>query len=157
VSAIAARMDDGHFIETSVKKIRDKSALAACSVRLAAASILPVAATLIHRAIKDRPHLCVRQQRPARKSEADELCALFAEIRRKFSLRVECQRTVSRGVEWIEDPEIKRKRIGNKFSKSSREAGKLGGDSIFGARNSLSGTSSNRCRCWDHRDDQVAS
>jgi len=145
----------GHFIETSVKKSATKSALAACSVRLARRRFFG-AATLIHRAIKDG-FICVFVNNGLlrKKSEASE-CALYLP---KDSAQVFVTRCQRKFLAALRDrrSEIKRKRIGNKFIEVfEEEAGKLGAINIWRKELFLR-TSSNRCRSWTIGDDQVAS
>ncbi len=99
-----------HFIETSVKKIRDQ-----------------VGTTLIHRAIKDRLICVFVNNGLLRKNEAERVCALFAERFGGSFRYVDASGQFLTALSGIEDPEIKRKRIGNKFIEVfEEESSKLG-------------------------------
>jgi len=117
----------GHFIETSVKKIRDQVGAGRVLCALSGGIDSSVAATLIHRAIKDRLICVFVNNGLLRKNEAERVCALFAERFGASFRYVDASEQFLAALSGIEDPEIKRKRIGNKFIEVfEEEASKLG-------------------------------
>jgi len=116
-----------HFIETSVKKIRDQVGAGRVLCALSGGVDSSVAATLIHRAIKDRLICVFVNNGLLRKNEAERVCALFAERFGASFRYVDASEQFLTALSGIEDPEIKRKRIGNKFIEVfEEESSKLG-------------------------------
>ena len=118
-----------HFIETSVSQIRERVGSGRVLCALSGGVDSAVAATLIHRAIKDRLVCVFVNNGLLRKNEAEQVCGLFIERFGSSFRYVDATEEFLAGLEGIEDPEIKRKRIGNKFievfEKEARHLGEI--------------------------------
>ena len=118
-----------HFIETSVSQIRERVGSGRVLCALSGGVDSAVAATLIHRAIKDRLVCVFVNNGLLRKNEAEQVCGLFIERFGSSFRYVDATEEFLAGLEGIEDPEIKRKRIGNTFievfEKEARHLGEI--------------------------------
>ena len=116
-----------HFIESSVRKIRQQVGDGRVLCALSGGVDSSVAATLIHRAIKDRLTCVFVNNGLLRKDEAEHVCALFVERFGASFRYVDATEAFLSELQGVEDPEVKRKRIGYKFIQVfEEEAGKLG-------------------------------
>jgi GMP synthase (glutamine-hydrolysing) len=118
-----------HFIETSVSQIRERVGAGRVLCALSGGVDSAVAATLIHRAIKDRLICVFVNNGLLRKNEAEQVCGLFVERFGASFRYVDATEEFLSGLRGVEDPELKRKRIGNKFievfEKEARNLGEI--------------------------------
>ena len=116
-----------HFIESSVEKIRAQVGDGRVLCALSGGVDSSVAATLIHRAVGERLICVFVNNGLLRKHEAERVCSLFVERFGASFRYVDAAGAFLAELEGIEDPEIKRKRIGYKFIEVFEEqAAKLG-------------------------------
>ena len=116
-----------HFIESSVSQIRERVGGGRVLCALSGGVDSAVAATLIHRAIKDRLVCVFVNNGLLRKNEAEQVCGLFVERFGSSFRYVDATEEFLSGLRGVEDPEVKRKRIGNKFIEVfEKEARRLG-------------------------------
>jgi GMP synthase (glutamine-hydrolysing) len=118
-----------HFIETSVSQIRERVGGGRVLCALSGGVDSAVAATLIHRAIKDRLICVFVNNGLLRKNEAEQVCGLFVERFGASFRYVDATEEFLAGLRGVDDPELKRKRIGNKFievfEKEARNLGEI--------------------------------
>jgi GMP synthase (glutamine-hydrolysing) len=118
-----------HFIETAVSQISARVGNGRVLCGLSGGVDSAVAATLIHRAIKDRLVCVFVNNGLLRKNEAEQVCGLFVERFGASFRYVDATEEFLAGLEGVEDPEVKRKRIGNKFievfEKEARQLGEI--------------------------------
>ena len=110
-----------------------------------------VAATLVHRAIKERLICVFVNNGLLRQNEAERVCSLFAGRFGQSFRYVDASEAFLAELKNIEDPEVKRKRIGYKFIQIFEEEAKKLGDIEFSRGARSIPMSSNRSRCWARR------
>jgi GMP synthase (glutamine-hydrolysing) len=104
-----------HFIETAVKKIRAQVGSGRVLCALSGGVDSAVAATLVHRAIKERLICVFVDNGLLRKGEAEHVSSLFIERFGASFRYVDAGEQFLADLRGVEDPEEKRKRIGYKF------------------------------------------
>src|SRR5688572_28414395 len=116
-----------HFIEIAVQKIRQQVGDGRVLCALSGGVDSSVAATLVHRAIGARLICVFVNNGLLRKNEAEQVCSLFAERFGASFRYADAVESFLAALQGVEDPEVKRKRIGYKFIQVFEEqAHKLG-------------------------------
>jgi GMP synthase (glutamine-hydrolysing) len=116
-----------HFIGASVEKIREQVGAGRVLCALSGGVDSTVAATLVHRAIKAQLICVFVNNGLLRKNEAEHVCGLFVERFGNSFRYVDASEQFLSELKGVEDPEVKRKRIGHAFIQVFEdEACKLG-------------------------------
>jgi GMP synthase (glutamine-hydrolysing) len=116
-----------HFIETAVEKIRRQVGAGRVLCALSGGVDSAVAATLVHRAIKEQLICVFVNNGLLREHEAQHVCGLFVERFGGSFRYVDASERFLSALKGVEDPELKRKRIGHAFIEVfENEARKLG-------------------------------
>jgi len=126
-----------HFIETSVSKIRDQVGDGRVLCALSGGVDSAVAATLVYRAIGERLICVFVNNGLLRKNEAERVCSLFIERFGRSFRYVDASRQFLGVLRGVEDPEIKRKRIGNQFIEVFEQEARDLGEMEFLAQGTL--------------------
>ena len=126
-----------HFIESSVRKIRQQVGDGRVLCALSGGVDSSVAATLVHRAIGARLICVFVNNGLLRKNEAEQVCSLFAERFGASFRYADAAKSFLAELQGVEDPEVKRKRIGYKFIKVFEEEARKLGDIEFLAQGTL--------------------
>ena len=144
-----------HFIETSVEKIREQVGDGRVLCGLSGGVDSSVAATLVHRAIKQRLVCVFVNNGLLRQNEAERVCQLFAERFGRSFRYVDAGEKFLSALKGVEDPEEKRRRIGHKFIEVFEEEAKEDRHGRFScSRHPLPGCNRIRILCRPLRDHQ---
>ncbi|HVO93760.1 MAG TPA: glutamine-hydrolyzing GMP synthase, partial [Terriglobales bacterium] len=126
-----------HFIESSVEKIRERAGQSRVLCALSGGVDSSVAATLVHRAIQDRLICVFVNNGLLRKQEAEQVCSLFVERFGASFRYVDASSEFLAALKDVEDPELKRKRIGYKFIEVFEREARRSGEIPFLAQGTL--------------------
>ncbi len=126
-----------HFIETSVKKIRQQVGAGRVLCALSGGVDSSVAATLVYQAIKEKLVCVFVNNGLLRQNEAERVCQLFAERFGQSFRYVDAGEKFLSRLKGVEDPEEKRRRIGHTFIEVFEEEAKQFGTVDFLAQGTL--------------------
>ncbi len=126
-----------HFIESSLRKIRDQVGAGRVLCALSGGVDSAVAATLVYRAIGERLVCVFVNNGLLRENEAERVCGLFVERFGRSFRYVDASEEFLGALRGVEDPEIKRKRIGNKFIEVFEQEARMLGEIAFLAQGTL--------------------
>ncbi|MBI2090742.1 MAG: glutamine-hydrolyzing GMP synthase [Deltaproteobacteria bacterium] len=126
-----------HFIETSVKRIREQAGSGRVVCALSGGVDSTVVATLIHRAIGDRLACIFVNNGLLRRSETEQVSSLFVERFGRGFHYVDASARFLAALKGVEDPEQKRKIIGHLFIRIFEEEAEKLGDVKFLAQGTL--------------------
>jgi len=126
-----------HFIGTSVSKIRNQVGDGRVLCALSGGVDSAVAATLVYRAIGERLVCVFVNNGLLRKNEAERVCSLFLERFGRSFRYVDASRQFLAALRGVEDPEIKRKRVGNQFIEVFEQEARDLGEMEFLAQGTL--------------------
>jgi GMP synthase (glutamine-hydrolysing) len=127
----------GHFIETSVERIREEVGSGRVICALSGGVDSTVVATLVQRAIGDRLACIFVNNGLLRRGETERVSSLFAERFGKGFHYVDAAKRFVSALRGVEDPEQKRKIIGRLFIEVFEEKAKQLGDVEFLAQGTL--------------------
>jgi GMP synthase (glutamine-hydrolysing) len=126
-----------HFIESSVRKIREQVGDERVLCALSGGVDSSVVATLVHRAIGDRLTCVFVNNGLLRFKEAERVCGLFSERFGRGFRYVDASAQFLSALTDVVDPEVKRKTIGRLFVEVFDEESKKLGDIAFLAQGTL--------------------
>jgi GMP synthase (glutamine-hydrolysing) len=126
-----------HFIDTAVERIRREVGDGRVLCALSGGVDSSVAASLVHRAIHERLTCVFVNNGLLRKNEAEKVCQLYAERFGDSFRYVDASEAFLAELKGVEDPEVKRKRIGHKFIEVFEEAAEQLGTVDFLAQGTL--------------------
>ncbi|MBI2211388.1 MAG: glutamine-hydrolyzing GMP synthase [Deltaproteobacteria bacterium] len=127
----------GHFIETSIAKIRAQVGEQRVLCALSGGVDSSVVATLVHRAIGERLLCIFVDNGLLRQGEGEHVSRLFSERFGRSFRHVDASRRFLSALKGVEDPEEKRRTIGRLFIEVFEEEAKKSGDIPFLAQGTL--------------------
>ena len=127
----------GHFVETSIQKIREQVGSGRVFCALSGGVDSSVVATLVHRAIGERLDCIFVDNGLLRRGEGRHVASLFVERFGRGFHHVDATEKFLSGLKDVEDPEQKRKIIGRLFIEVFEEEAKNLGEVKFLAQGTL--------------------